>query len=207
MKKRERLARLIATLALKGRTSAERLAQIVDEPLTTVYSDVRTLRRAGIPVHGEPGRGGGFLLKPDHTDADLKLAPRDGILLTLAAGVLLSRVPTPADATAMRMSLQNALASLPKGLSDLCGAMWDLRFASPDTQDVSLYADLPELLTNAVQAKLPLIITPASGGRLHLTPDTLQWSAKGWKLIGRDVKSGKRTEIDLAEITAARLDR
>ncbi|MDO8684897.1 MAG: HTH domain-containing protein [Armatimonadota bacterium] len=210
MKKRERLALIVAKLALGGRVGSEELAEMLDIPDTTVYSDIRTLRRSGIPIHGEPGPGGGFTLKPDFTKADLKLAPRDAALLVIAAGVLLSRPPAPAGAAQVRSALQNALAALPKSLSELCAAIWNLRYAPPDMPDVTLYSDLQELLTHAILGKLPLKLdVKDADGRIEkviLKPEAVQWSARGWRLIGKTIDADKQIEIELESVQKAQLD-
>ena len=209
MKKRERLAQMVAVLGMQGRTTGETLAEKLGVPATTVYSDIKTLRRSGIPIHGEPGPGGGFYLRPDHTRADLKLAPRDAALLMIAAGMLLARIPTPTGAAAIRTALTSACADLPKPLLEICAAVADLRLAPPDTPDFSLYSDLPELLTHATRNKLLLKITLAGdNGRsetLTGTPEAVQWGARGWKLVVRALPSGRRTELSLKAIAAARL--
>lgn len=206
MKKHERLALLVSTLALQGRTGGEQLAEMFEVPETTVYSDVKTLRQAGIPIHGEPGPGGGFSLTPDHTKADLCLTPRDAILLLLASGVLLSRPPLPGAVAAMRDSLQKALASLPPPLSEFCASIWHSRFASPDRPDVSLYSDLSELLTNAILSDLPLLLHVNDRNPLLIRPKAIQWSAKGWQLIGHNERTGKKVELSLSDIREAHLD-
>jgi biotin operon repressor len=206
VKKHERLALLVSTLALHGRSGSERLAEMFEVPETTIYSDVKTLRQAGIPIHGEPGPGGGFSLTPDHTKADLNLTPRDAVLLLLASGVLLSRPPVPAAVAAMRASLQAALAALPKPLSEFCASIWQTRFAPPETPDVSLYADVPELLTSAILAQMPLFLDVGDGGTLLVSPEAVQWSAKGWRLIGRNERTGEAVEMDLSDVRAAHLD-
>jgi biotin operon repressor len=206
VKKHERLALLVSTLAMRGRISAEHLAEVFGVPDSTVYSDVKTLRRAGIPIHGEPGPGGGFTLRPDHTRADLSLSPRDAVLLLLESGVLLCREPVPTGAAAMRSSLQTALAALPKPLEEFCAAIWQTRFAPPDTPDVTLYADVPELLTNAILAGLPLFLDVGDSRPLLVRPEAVQWSAKGWRLIGRDERTGEPVELDLSNIREAHLD-
>ncbi|MDO8586112.1 MAG: HTH domain-containing protein [Armatimonadota bacterium] len=205
MRKSERVALVVATLALRGRTSAGRLAEILGAPESTVYSDIRTLRRAGVPVHGEPGPGGGFALRPDHTDSDLRLAPRDAVLILLAAGALLSRPPVPAGAAAMRDSLRTALEALPKPLSEFRGAIWKITFAPPD-RNASLYADVAELITEAIQAKLPLFLSVDGKEQILVTPESIRWNAKGWRLVARDTQSGKRMELNLEQIRAAHLD-
>jgi predicted DNA-binding transcriptional regulator YafY len=208
VKKRERVARLAAALALGGRATAERLAEILGTPETTVYSDIRTLRRSGVPIQGEPGPGGGFRLTPKHTEASIDLTPRDSILLLLAAGALLSRPPAPAGAAAMRTALQNLLSALPRSLSDLTAAIAAIRFAPPDTPDVSLYSDISELVTNAILAKLPLTIGVRFGGAtrtVSAVPEAIRWNADGWKLLARAPESGETLELDMGSITSVTL--
>jgi len=153
LKKRERLALIVSTLALQGRTSSEHLAHMLDARETTIYSDVRTLRRAGVPIHGEPGPGGGFALRPDHTASDIGLTPRDAILLAIAAGILLSRPPVPAGAAMLRAAFWRSVRGAAQAAVRPLLRCGKDPFRPADTPDVSLYADLPELLTNAILAK------------------------------------------------------
>lgn len=184
--------------------TGEDLAEMLRVPETTVYSDIRTLRRCGIPVRGEHGPGGGFWLRPDHTRSDFQLAPRDAMLMILGAGMLLGRTPVPAGSAAIRSAFLNTYKSLPAPLQEFCAAIGKMTYAPPDTPDLSLYSDAPEMLTHAIPARIPLDLDLADGATVSVVPEAVQWNANGWKLIAHKIPSGKRAEIDLANIRAAR---
>lgn len=57
-----RLLSILLRLQLRGRVTAAELAREFEVAVRTVYRDVDALSAAGVPVHAEPGRGGGIVL-------------------------------------------------------------------------------------------------------------------------------------------------
>ncbi|GAB2882935.1 YafY family protein [Paraburkholderia jirisanensis] len=57
-----RLVSMLLMLQVKGRVTAEALAQEFDVSVRTVYRDIDQLSAAGVPVYAERGPGGGFAL-------------------------------------------------------------------------------------------------------------------------------------------------
>ncbi len=57
-----RLLSILMLLQLKGRVSAEELAQEFEVSVRTIYRDMDELSAAGVPVYAERGRAGGFSL-------------------------------------------------------------------------------------------------------------------------------------------------
>lgn len=55
----DRLLSLLLLLQLRGRTTAQRLAEELEVSERTIYRDLQALSVAGIPVYAEPGPGGG----------------------------------------------------------------------------------------------------------------------------------------------------
>ena len=58
----DRLLSLLLLLQARGRLTAPKLAQELEVSERTIYRDIDALSAAGVPVYGEPGRGGGYAL-------------------------------------------------------------------------------------------------------------------------------------------------
>ena len=57
-----RLLSILILLQLRGRLTAEYLAEEFEVSVRTIYRDIDALSAAGIPVYGDSGPGGGFRL-------------------------------------------------------------------------------------------------------------------------------------------------
>ncbi len=62
----DRLVSIIMILLDKKRIGAQELADRFEVSLRTVYRDIDTINRAGIPVRGASGVGGGFEIMPEY---------------------------------------------------------------------------------------------------------------------------------------------
>jgi predicted DNA-binding transcriptional regulator YafY len=66
-----------------GVTSGE-LAERFGVTVRTIFRDLDALREASLPLHAEPGRGGGYALDRHYTLGPINLSPREAaVLLTL----------------------------------------------------------------------------------------------------------------------------
>lgn len=61
-----RLLSLLILLQLRGRVSAEALAEEFEVSVRTIYRDVDQLSATGVPIYAERGRNGGFQLMADY---------------------------------------------------------------------------------------------------------------------------------------------
>ena len=60
-----RLLSILIMLQMRGRLSAESLAQEFEVSIRTIYRDIDQLSAAGVPVYAERGRAGGFELREE----------------------------------------------------------------------------------------------------------------------------------------------
>jgi predicted DNA-binding transcriptional regulator YafY len=57
-----RLVSLLLLLQVRGRMTAQQLADELEVSVRTIYRDVQSLGAAGVPLYGDPGDGGGYRL-------------------------------------------------------------------------------------------------------------------------------------------------
>jgi predicted DNA-binding transcriptional regulator YafY len=64
--KMERLISIIMVLLDQKRITAKKLAEMYEVSLRTIYRDIDTINRTGIPIHAIPGVSGGFEIMPNY---------------------------------------------------------------------------------------------------------------------------------------------
>jgi len=106
-----RLLSILMILQLRGRVSAEALAEEFEVSVRTIYRDIDQLSAAGVPVYGERGRSGGFQL------ADGYRTQLTGLTPAQADALMLAGAGQAADALGLGSGLAEArlklMASLP----------------------------------------------------------------------------------------------
>lgn len=114
-----RLLSILILLQLRGRLTADALAEEFEVSVRTIYRDMDALSAAGVPLYGDKGPGGGFQLLDGYRTrlTGLDKAEIDALLL---AGL-----PGPAQALGMGDAAGRArnklLASLPEDLAGKAG--------------------------------------------------------------------------------------
>lgn len=106
-----RLLSILIMLQMRGRLSAEALAQEFEVSIRTIYRDIDQLSAAGVPVYAERGRAGGFELHEGYRTRLTGLTHSEAEVLLLAgAGGAAADLGVGAEAAAAQLKL---LASLP----------------------------------------------------------------------------------------------
>ncbi|WP_405873328.1 helix-turn-helix transcriptional regulator [Streptomyces sp. NBC_00005] len=90
--------------------SARMLARRFEVSVRTVERDLAALQQAGVPIHAEPGRSGGYVLDRQRTLPPLTITPAEATALAVGLHGL-AGTPFAADA---RSALQKVLAVMPE---------------------------------------------------------------------------------------------
>jgi predicted DNA-binding transcriptional regulator YafY len=114
-----RLINLVLLLQARGTLTAAELARELEVSERTVYRDVVALSAAGVPVHAEQGRAGGYRL------IDGYRTRLTGLNRAEAEALFLAGLPGPARdmglAGPVRAARRKVLAALPPALRDAAG--------------------------------------------------------------------------------------
>src|SRR5437588_1496781 len=87
MQRTERLVAIALLLQARGRMTAERLAQIMDVSVRTIYCDMDALSLAHVPVTMDKGPGGGFYLPEDYRLDPTTFTSEEAVALALGGSI------------------------------------------------------------------------------------------------------------------------
>lgn len=111
-----RLLTIMITLQLRGRTTAQVLADKLEVSKRTIYRDIDELSAAGVPIYADRGRGGGLALL-DGFRTELTGLTRGETEALILAGLpaAATDLGLASEASAARIKL---LASVPKDMTE-----------------------------------------------------------------------------------------
>ncbi|MBK7875863.1 MAG: WYL domain-containing protein [Planctomycetes bacterium] len=107
-----RLLAILLTLQTRGRVSAQALATTFEVSVRTIYRDIDALSAAGVPVHAETGRNGGFQLRHGYRTR------LTGLDRTEAESLFLAGVPFAAAQLGLGPAVERTRMKLLAALSD-----------------------------------------------------------------------------------------
>lgn len=107
----DRLISLVLLLQRHGKLSARELAERLEVSERTIHRDIDSLSSAGIPVYGEPGRGGGFALIDSYQTSLTGLSDKEvQTFFALSIPAQLSELGIWKELTTLEMKLTSAMA-------------------------------------------------------------------------------------------------
>ncbi|MBX7082892.1 MAG: HTH domain-containing protein [Nannocystaceae bacterium] len=113
MRRAQRLFALAELLrARRTGVTALALAERLGVSVRTVYRDLDALRDAELPLHGERGRGGGFVLDRSYSMPPVNFTAREAAVLLAAGGWLIEQRMIPYAQT-LQTALDKVRAALP----------------------------------------------------------------------------------------------
>jgi predicted DNA-binding transcriptional regulator YafY len=192
MEGRSRIGRLLGILLVlrsKEWVLAQELAERFSVSLRTIYRDIETIQRQGIPVHGVPGPDGGYRLETEGPIDPLQFADEDAMSLYLFGAI------GPQLPDTLQQGAQEAVSKLSGTLRPQDRKL--LRMIRSrvyfDTTDW-YWSDhgtgyLPQLREALVNERL-LAIRYRQRGASHpelfdVAPYGLVWKGGEWYLVGR----------------------
>src|SRR5579859_5625116 len=87
MQKTERLVAITLLLQSRGKMTADRLADILDVSVRTIYRDMDTLSLAHVPISMDYGPGGGYYLPDGYRIDPMIFTSEEAVALALGGAV------------------------------------------------------------------------------------------------------------------------
>ncbi|MFJ9637733.1 helix-turn-helix transcriptional regulator [Streptomyces sp. NPDC101178] len=173
----DRLVSLVLLLRQRGRLSATALARELEVSPRTVLRDIEALSAAGVPVHAERGRHGGFALLPGFR-TELTGLNHDEALALLVAG---SRRGAQAFGlgSALASAMLKVVDALPAGHRDTAADVAERLLIDPETDLLSR-----RLVTDEVPAPVAAEVRRAvlTGHKLRIRYAAVDRAAR-WRTV------------------------
>jgi predicted DNA-binding transcriptional regulator YafY len=207
-----RLLSILILLQLRGRMTAEALADEFEVSIRTVYRDVDALSAAGVPIYGDRGPGGGFQLLDGYRTRLTGLAADE------AEAMFMIGMPGPAAALGLGAAAARAggklLASLSPPVSEGAGRIGSrFHFDSVHWYHADEAVPFLPAIARAVldQQAIEMAYESWSGLRdWRVEPLGLVLKAGAWYLVARarrGVQTFRVSNIRTQKVTEDRFDR
>ncbi|QCP52851.1 WYL domain-containing protein [Trinickia violacea] len=192
-----RLVSMLLLLQIKGRVTAQALADEFEVSIRTIYRDIDQLGAAGVPVYADRGPGGGFALLGGYRSHLTGMTKAEAETLPIAG--LADAASALGVADAFHSAQLKLVAELPEAAADT-SRIGSRLFVDPvDWYKRSAAAPLLPRLAQAVWDEKRIAIEyegwAASGART-LKPLGLVLKAGDWYLFARAARRGRASEED-----------
>jgi predicted DNA-binding transcriptional regulator YafY len=192
-----RLVSMIILLQVRGRMTAEALAEELEVSVRTVYRDVEGLSAAGIPVFADRGPGGGFALLDGYRTRLTGLAGDE------AEALFMIGLPGPAAALGLGPAASGAagklLASLPSSLTSSAGRIGSRFHLDPVAwyQTADTTPHLPALARAVLDTQVVTIRYESWTGpqKWRIEPLGLVLKAGDWYVVARSRGSTRMFKV------------
>ncbi|MFD8496412.1 helix-turn-helix transcriptional regulator [Amycolatopsis sp. NPDC059657] len=188
-----RLLRLLSLLSSRPSWTADELAQRMEVTDRTVRRDIVRLRELGYDVESDPGRWGGYRMRPGHRQIPLVLDDEESLAVVVAlreaaqTGVL-------GDDQAVLSALLKLRQLLPARVASQLGAMDDVFEHTARAGGLPLSPGLLACLATACRRgeRLRLSYRDAhgTGSTRMVDPYRLVFTGNRWYFVARDVDRG-----------------
>ncbi|MFJ2738851.1 helix-turn-helix transcriptional regulator [Streptomyces sp. NPDC087440] len=173
----DRLVSLVLLLRQRGRLSATALARELEVSTRTVLRDIEALSAAGVPVHAERGRHGGFALLPGFR-TELTGLNHDEALALLVAG---SRRGPQAFGlgSALASAMLKVVDALPESQRDTAAGVAERLLVDPGTDLLARRQDADDV-PGPIAAEVRRAVL--SGHRLRIRYEAVGQAAE-WRTV------------------------
>jgi predicted DNA-binding transcriptional regulator YafY len=184
-----RLLSILMLLQLRGRQTAESLAEEFEVSVRTIYRDVDELSASGVPVISDRGPGGGFELRDGYR------TQLTGLGADEAEAMLMIGMPDAAAALGMgqaaTMAGRKLLAALPNTGRDGAAHIGERFLLDPVDwyRDAEAVPQLPAIARAVLDCNVLNMTYESWSGRRQwrVEPLGLVWKAGAWYVIARSV--------------------
>ncbi len=203
-----RLLSILMILQLRGRVSAEALAEEFEVSVRTIYRDIDQLSAAGVPVYGERGRSGGFQLAGGYRTQLTGMTPAQADALMLAgAGSAATALGLGGDLSEARLKLMASLPPDAAARAERTASRFHLDTENWYAADGAArwLGQLAEAVWQERRIEVAYRSWKAAVAR-RLDPLGLVLKAGTWYLVaryGRSIRTYRVMNIDALEVTQA----
>ncbi|MCX2731544.1 WYL domain-containing protein [Saccharopolyspora sp. NFXS83] len=188
-----RLLRLLSLLSSRPSWTAGELARRMEVTDRTVRRDVSRLRDLGYDVESDPGRWGGYRLRPGNKQIPLVLDDEESLAVAVALREA-ARTGVLGDDQAVLSAFLKLRQLLPARVASQLGAMDDVfeHTARAGGQPLSagLLAGLAAACRRSERLRLSYRDMRGSDSERAVDPHRLVFTGNRWYLVARDVERG-----------------
>jgi predicted DNA-binding transcriptional regulator YafY len=188
--------------------TAKELAELYELSTRTIERDILALQEAGVPIRGEPGRGGGYVIDPIRTLPPMNFTPAEA--LAIAVALEDDRGPFAAAGRAARNKVLAAMSSDDReAMRAMAGRV--RRFHRPKRGGPT--PQVPLTVQRAIVEQLVVAIDYVDSrsvtSQREVEPIGVvslddAWYLVGWCRLRQDARSFRLDRIHGAELTGAR---